>query len=146
MVIEPVKQPLRVDQKKKKIAKPGADGNFSSYIEGTDNLGGKDSHDLSVLTNYNIFLELQQVPYDKDKYYEEKKTQAGQILDHLTDLRLALLNGVILNEKIIQLHQLYQIEKINIEDTKLKNILQEIELRAAVELAKLDQALVKKVK
>jgi hypothetical protein len=61
------------------------------------------------------------------------------MLDHLEEIRLGLLLGTIPMAKLEQLGQLVRAKRDQINDPQLLAILDEIELRAAVELAKLSR-------
>lgn len=63
-----------------------------------------------------------------------------KLLDALDGVRLALLAGTMPRAQIAALAQLVQDSIALVEDPRLAEILGEIELRAAVELAKLEQA------
>jgi hypothetical protein len=64
--------------------------------------------------------------------------RGSTLLDRLEDLRLALLSGKMPRAQLQQLRALAQEHGPVIDDPKLADILAEIELRVAVELAKLD--------
>ena len=59
------------------------------------------------------------------------------MLDNLEEIRLGLLLGTIPVSRLEQLAQLVRAQREQVNDPKLTAILDEIELRAAVELAKL---------
>jgi hypothetical protein len=64
--------------------------------------------------------------------------RANALLDRLEDLRLALLTGKMPRSQLEQLRQMAKEHGPTADDPKLAGILAEIELRVAVELAKLD--------
>jgi hypothetical protein len=61
------------------------------------------------------------------------------MLDRLEAIRLGLLEGWIGGESLRSLRRLVSERRGDLGDPKLGEILDEIELRAAVELAKLEQ-------
>lgn len=63
--------------------------------------------------------------------------RGDRLLDRLEDLQMALLTGSLPKEKIIELAQALREKRPNSEDADLNAIIDEIELRAEVELAKL---------
>lgn len=71
----------------------------------------------------------------------EEKRQAIQhgedLLDRLDDLRLALLTGSLPRNRLDSIVAMVRDRSQRVTDPALREILQEIELRAAVELAKL---------
>ena len=63
------------------------------------------------------------------------------LLNRLDDLRLAILDGVLSKDKLTELaHNLRQ-KRQNSDDPKLNEIINEIELRAEVEVEKLTRNL-----
>jgi hypothetical protein len=66
--------------------------------------------------------------------------RAGRILDVLDDLKVALLEGDLSGAELDRLRRAVRDERDGTEDPALEAVLDEIELRAAVEVAKLEQA------
>jgi hypothetical protein len=66
------------------------------------------------------------------------RQRAADILDELDGLRDALLAGTLSRDTIVRLAQLVRSQRPEVSDQRLKDVLDEIELRAEVELAKLD--------
>lgn len=67
-------------------------------------------------------------------------TRAGRILDSLDEVKLALLDGTLPPESLLRLRAAVREERAGSDDPALQAVLDEVELRAAVELAKLDRA------
>ena len=65
------------------------------------------------------------------------KRRALNILDRLDDLRLQILEGRISPERLASLAQFANSRRATVTDPKLLEVLDEIDLRAQVELAKL---------
>lgn len=65
--------------------------------------------------------------------------RAGRILDVLDDLKLALLDGELSPASLERLARAVREERGATDDPRLEGVLDEIETRAAVELAKLEQ-------
>ena len=63
-----------------------------------------------------------------------------RMLDKLEEIRLGLLLGTIPQSRLEQLAHLVRAQREQVNDPKLTAILDEIELRAAVELAKLTRS------
>jgi len=82
---------------------------------------------------------LQELP---DLLAERKRAVArgGRLLDQLDRLRVGLLEGHLPRTAIADLLQLVQDQRGKIDDPHLSAVLDEIDLRAQVELAKLDGA------
>jgi hypothetical protein len=66
--------------------------------------------------------------------------RAGLILDVLEDVKVALLDGAITANDLDRLRRAVRDERSQTDDPKLEAVLDEVEVRAAVELAKLEQA------
>ena len=66
--------------------------------------------------------------------------RAGRILDTLDALKIALLEGEISAGDLDRLRRAVRDERDNTDDPALEAVLDEIELRAAVEVAKLEAA------
>jgi Class II flagellar assembly regulator len=90
----------------------------------------------SALTSVDAILALQGV----GDFREAKKRsmdRAFSMLDVLDDLKLALLEGGIPQSKLIALMDLLRSRRETTQDSGLEAALDEVEIRAAVELAKL---------
>lgn len=66
--------------------------------------------------------------------------RAGRILDVLDEVKLALLDGNLSLGQLDRLRRAIRDERGLTDDPKLEEVLDEIELRAAVEIAKLERA------
>lgn len=66
--------------------------------------------------------------------------RAGRILDVLDDVRVGLLDGELSGADLDRLRRAVRDERDRTEDPALEAVLDEIELRAAVEMAKLEQS------
>ena len=81
-------------------------------------------------------FQLQELP---DALAERRRAvQRGSLLlDRLDDIRLALLGGGLSPARVAELQRVAQSERGRVEDPRLLAVLDEIDLRAQVELAKL---------
>ena len=110
-------------------------GEFARHLEsptaGTGVSGG------NPVGTVNTFLSIQEVD---DPLHGRKRAQqrAEDILDELDAMRDGLLSGTFARESIIRLAALVRMRRPDVTDPSLKEVLDEIELRAEVELAKLD--------
>ncbi|HSV29969.1 MAG TPA: flagellar assembly protein FliX [Candidatus Omnitrophota bacterium] len=66
-------------------------------------------------------------------------SRGEDILDRLEEIRHGLLLGVVPKEKLVQLAQMVRNKRENCADPRLGALLDEIELRAEVEIAKLSR-------
>jgi len=87
----------------------------------------------------NPLLAVQEVG-DATSGATKAKAQAEAMLDRLDELRMALLTGRISRERLDGLVRLARTSREPNLDSRLSAVLDEIELRAKVELAKLDIA------
>ena len=83
-------------------------------------------------------LAVQEVPTATDGRSRGIK-HGYSILDHLDDIRLGLLSGSISSLRLVELSQEIVEVRDTVIDPRLSDILDDVELRAAVELAKLDK-------
>jgi hypothetical protein len=92
-----------------------------------------------ALSGIEALMALQEVP---DATAERKRAVArgDRLLDRLDDLRRGLLLGHISADKLADLARLAGDSSAQTDDPNLRDVLQEIELRAKVELAKLQSA------
>ena len=66
------------------------------------------------------------------------KKRAHQILDRLEDVRMGLLMGQIPKSDLVALSDILTVAREKVVDSSLLELLDDIELRAKIELAKLD--------
>ena len=100
-------------------------------VEGPSSVGAVDS-----------ILAVQEVPTSTDGRSKGLMFQYGEdILGRLDELRLAILGGVLSKDKLAELAQALRQKRKLSDDPKLNEIIEEIELRAEVEVAKLTRDL-----
>lgn len=108
---------------------------FSRHLDsGTAASGVSGSTPLGAV---QALLSLQEVEDATTR--RARAVRRGQdLLDRLDDIRDALLAGVLPRGAIVALADLVRAQRPSVVDPNLQEVLDEIELRAAVELAKLD--------
>lgn len=124
-------------------AQPASGGDFAAALhEETVATGGKSAVGGAVaLSGVSTVLALQGTPDSTERRARQRAVQRGDaMLDDLEEIRLGLLLGAISRARLEQLAQLVRVRREQVDDPKLMAILDEIELRAAVELAKLASA------
>lgn len=84
-------------------------------------------------------LALQSVPDPLERKRRAQK-RANNILDELEELKMEILSGTISPQRLGKLTQLLNATKEEIDDEYLKAIIEDIELRAEVELAKIEMS------
>lgn len=67
------------------------------------------------------------------------KMRAKEMLDKLEEIQHGLLAGTLPSQKLVELARVVNSRKVPVDDPKLAEVLDEIDLRAQVELAKLQQ-------
>jgi hypothetical protein len=91
------------------------------------------------LATLDTLVTLQEVP-DGNQARKRAVKRASDMLDALEGIRLDLLAGEIPAGRLAALLRLVRLQRDQVEDPRLAHVLDEIELRARVELAKLGQA------
>jgi hypothetical protein len=86
----------------------------------------------------DALLALQEVAGEPNRRAQARQ-RGEDLLDRLDELRLALLDGRLPPATIARLVDVVAAQRVKIDDPRLVEVLDQIELRAAVELAKLGQ-------
>jgi len=126
-------------KKKKAVAKDGA---FAESLRDVVGAGDAESphaaEPAGKVGAVDSILALQEVPDSVDKRSRGLLRQHGEdLLMRLDELRVSILAGAVPKERLTQLaHRLRQ-KRQQCDDPKLNEIIDEIELRAEVEIAKL---------
>lgn len=110
------------------FAKALADSGTPSSVSGGSPLGA-----------LNAMLALQEVPDALDSRGRARR-RGEQVLDLLDRIRLGILAGTLTAAELTQLAQLVRARRDQVDDPRLAEILDEIELRAEVELAKFSRS------
>jgi hypothetical protein len=110
-------------------------GDFARHLDAPGASGGVSG--ANPVGAVNALLALQEVD-DALNGRAKARQRAADILDELDALRDGLLAGTLPREALVRLAQLVRMRGPEIDDPRLKDVLDEIELRAEVELAKLD--------
>jgi hypothetical protein len=90
-----------------------------------------------ALNSVDVLLSAQELP-DALTARRRAVQRGNTLLDRLDDLRHGLLAGVLPRERLDELARLAKTARETIDDPRLVDILNDIDLRVAVELAKLD--------
>lgn len=125
-----------VKKAKSRSRSGGAD--FASRISGTQPAENHPVSGAGPVTPVDALLGLQEVPDAADS--SSKGIALGHdMLDRLEDIRRGLLLGMITTAQLRSLAHLLKNRPPAFQDPELSSILDDIELRARVELAKLDR-------
>jgi class II flagellar assembly regulator FliX len=91
----------------------------------------------AVTTVDNLFM-LQEIASDLPERRKAAVQRGTSMLDRLDDIRIALLTGSLPRSQLENLRRMAKERGEILNDPQLQSVLDEIELRVAVELAKLD--------
>jgi hypothetical protein len=116
--------------------RPGTE--FAGHLPGSEDAGTAKSVGVGANTAIESLLSLQEVAEDPRRRKRAMK-RGMDLLDRLDDIRIALLSGRMPQEQLQRLAEVLKTRKEPVGDPRLAQILDEIEIRAAVELAKLEQ-------
>jgi hypothetical protein len=92
-----------------------------------------------AINSVDSLLSIQEMP-DALAGRRRAVQRGHTLLDRLDDLRLALLTGVLPRERLSELSRMASGARETVNDPRLAEVLDAIELRVAVELAKLGNA------
>lgn len=129
---------------KKKDAQKTASGNgaFKSLIDG----GGGTLDPVAGTTTANIAsvdaLLMAQAAEDpaQQKAQKRMRERANTLLDRLSDLKMAILTGQVTIGHMVSIADVAALHREKITDPELSALLDEVDLRAQIELAKLQIA------
>lgn len=123
---------------KRRTAKArGGDGAFSSLLDESGKTRSVSAGGPAGAVD--ALLSLQEVESEVSDQRQRSCAHAEDILDRLEELRLGLLIGRLSQPLLERIGQLLSARPAESGDPELEAILQDIELRAAVELAKLQR-------
>ncbi len=124
--------------KSKNAKKIGLSENFADYLKSGDVLKQEQIQATQATTSAEAIFAAQMVSGEEERQIRQKMIKKGKtLLTHLEEIRDALLKGEIEKEKLIEISRLVKQKDLESNDEKLQEIMQEIELRVEVELAKL---------
>lgn len=122
-------------------AKTGS-SSFASQIGGADT--PQSAAGVQPMIGVESIMSLQEVP-DAMARKKVVRVRATKLLDHLEEIKMGLVLGAFSKQSLIDLKTLVDTKMEDFEDPHLKSIMEEIELRVYVELAKLEMNFEQKV-
>ena len=142
MKIEGPKSTTDINKKKDAKKTSSGDGTFQSMVDGTaDATETAGSSMTAGIASVDILLAAQSAEdATQGKAKRQAKERASTILDKLNDLKVAMVSGNITLGHMISIADVVASHRDTITDPELTAILDEIDLRAHVELAKLEIA------
>lgn len=111
-------------------------GSFSKALSGSQALASGSVSGSGAPGPVDALLALQEVANEPNRRTQARK-RGEELLDRLEELRMALLDGRLSLDMLERLGDLVTLHRGKVDDPRLDQVLDEIELRAAVELAKL---------
>ncbi len=130
----PIRAPQTVRRTSK--ARKTSSAGFSKHLGEADDVeGASAAQGTSPLGTVTGVLGIQEVD-DALARAAKGKLRAQDILDKLDDLRLELLEGRLSRDKLVHLAKVVNARRVEVSDPRLAEVLDEIDLRAQVELAK----------
>lgn len=127
---------------KKKGVSSSSDGGFFGLLstsETESSTAPSPAADVQTLSSMDALLSLQEIP-DNETTKQRAMEEGRGALETLEKLRLSLLSGTVSGNMLSKLGDISNLKKQAINDANLTSIINDIELRAAVELAKLERA------
>lgn len=94
----------------------------------------------ATVASVDALLAIQEVPNEREGKKRAKK-RGNDMLDILDEIRLGLLTGSVPRARLEQLVHMVEERKDIFVDPQLSQVLDEIDLRARVELAKFERSL-----
>ncbi len=112
--------------------------NFADYLDKAKINNTGQVQATAAMTPADAIFAAQMVDGEEERQIRKKLIKKGNtLLDDLEEIRDGLLTGQIDKEKLIEISRLVKQKDVESNDERLKEIMQEIELRVEVELAKL---------
>ncbi len=129
----------RTDGSRGKTATRSSDGAFASTLQRTTSspsanaMGG-----ASAVFSVGSILSVQETLDATAEPAKNKLRRFGNdVLEHLDDLRMGILDGSVSKERLTDLARMLREKREQSDDPRLNAVIDEIELRAEVEIAKL---------
>ncbi len=129
--------PTNRSRKADQNAEQNTAGQFKAHIQDEPASMAPGAGAVSPLTALDSLLTIQEAPLSTSDR-QRALLQGDTLLDELAQLQIGLAQGWISEETLRRVTHLLDRPRPNLEDPNINQILDEIEVRAAVELAKLE--------
>lgn len=136
MKIDRTSSPNTAPLRRKDPASGASGSGFTDALKGSDAAGSAEVGAGGVVGGLDALLALQEVP-DQQSGRAKARQHGQRLLDLLDELRVNLLEGRVPDAALSHLAEEADRARAQTDDPHLDGILDEIELRARVELAKL---------
>ena len=113
-------------------------GEFSRLLDGDE--APAPVQGAAPVSSVGSILALQEIG-DEETNRRKARARAHRLLDRLDELRIGLLTGSLSEDGIVELVTLIRSERPQVSDPQMTEVLDAIELRAQVELAKLEMGI-----
>lgn len=141
MKIEGPNRTQQSSQTQRKSGVSGAGGGFGDLLAGGTE-GATGAAATHTIAHIDALLAAQETEDPTERAARRRMVQrAGSILDELEEMRLALLTGTLTIGHLIDIADVVAQHREKVMDPRMTAILDEIDLRAQIELAKLRKAL-----
>lgn len=118
--------------------KIGSGENFADYLKSGATSATQNVQATAAMTSAEAIFAAQMVNDEEERQIRKKLVKKGQtLLENLEEIRDGLLVGELSKERLIEISRMVKQKDASSSDEKLQEIMQEIELRVEVELAKL---------
>ncbi len=126
------------DSSLNKTKKTTSGGNFSAYVQDIIQAPNDGISGTTPLSPADAIFAAQMVGEEEEKEIRKKQLERGKtLLEKLEEIRNGLLLGYISKQQLLATMKFVRESKVEAQDERLNEIIEEIELRVEVELAKL---------
>ena len=126
---------------KKKGKSSGADGSFGDFVSSGASEAAPAKATQSI-AHVDALLAIQETEDPTARAAKQRmRHRGGSILNELEKIRMAMLNGNLTVGHMVDIADVVASHREKITDSELMGILDEIDLRAQVEIAKMRKAL-----
>jgi hypothetical protein len=130
----------RTASSRRRTGATGGDGRFAEHLYGAADDTGVGIDRTTVFAVGSV-LPAQEVSSATEEPARARARRYGEdILDRLDELHLAILTGTVPADRLVRLAQMLRAKHGQVDDPRLRSIIEEIELRAEVEIAKLTRS------
>ncbi len=128
--------------KKSSKANPAEGGGFGDFMSAGATKEASAASAPQSITAVDALLAVQSVEDPTERAARRRMTQrADNVLKELDKLHMAMLGGQVKMSHMVDIADMVSIHRERVTDSKLAALLDEIDLRAQVELAKMRKAL-----
>lgn len=139
MIINKTDSILNKTDTKKTGKASSSGGGFAAYLNSASGAEDNSVSSAPPASMVNSLFMLQEVDADEPRAKKQAVSDGYSALEYLDKIRVGLLCGTLSPTVLQNLEGLIAKWRRNFNDPKLAAIIDEIELRAAVELAKLEE-------